>query len=202
VAKIIELAAPTNGAKESIAFSEPYQAEVKIEGIAPLLMHAWSPAAVDQKAAERKGSKGKKTDNLESYVYRHQNGELAIPGTYLRGAIITAAKFKQDPRSPRKSAADLYKAGVHSLTDLAPLGSKDWDFLDRRRVLVQRSAINRTRPAMHIGWTLTFVLSVVLPEYISSQELHDVITSAGKLVGLGDFRPTYGRYQIVSWKIL
>src|ERR1035437_7956045 len=130
---------PTNGAESIIEQGMPYVACVTIEGPAPLLFHRWNSEAVDEKAKAAKNSKAKKTDNIESYVYRTEKGELAIPGEYLRQAIILAAKFRQDPRSPRKSAMDLYKAAVIALTELASLGTKAWDYEDRRRVVIQRS---------------------------------------------------------------
>jgi hypothetical protein len=46
---------PTNGAVETIAFS---------------------------KSAAAKGSRAKKTDNIETFVYRNDDGELCIPGEY------------------------------------------------------------------------------------------------------------------------
>jgi len=150
-----ELAAgdPTNGAKEQIQLSEPWIARVEITGSADLLFHRWNNEAVAEKAAARKGSAAKKTDNVESYVYRNDSNELCLPGEYLRGSIVGAAKFRQDPRSPRKSAMDLTKAGVISLTPLASLGGATaWDYEDRRRVVVQRNAVTRVRPAMRSGW--------------------------------------------------
>ena len=193
---------PTTGGNEAISFSEPYSVEVTIEGSADILFHRWNAEAVDEKAAAAKGSKAKKTDNIESYVYRDDKDFLCIPGEYLRGAIVGAAKFRQDPRSPRKSAMDLFKAAVVSLTPLASLGVKKWDYEDRRRVVVQRSGINRTRPAMKIGWRATFVLMVTLPEYVNPQTLNEVISMAGRIGGLGDFRPTYGRFSIVKYQVL
>lgn len=190
---------PTNGAKETIEYSEPYTIEVTIEGVADLLFHRWNPEGVDAKAAAAKGSKAKKTDDIESYVYRNDAGELCVPGEYIRGAIINAAKFKQDPRSPRKSAMDLFKAGVVSLTPLASLGTHKWDYEDRRRVVVQRNGVNRTRPAMRSGWRASFLLMVNLPEYIPPQLLNEVVSAAGRLVGIGDFRPSYGRFNIIAF---
>lgn len=192
--------APTNGAASIIGASEPYTVKVTIEGVADLLFHRWNCEAVEEKSKAAKGSKAKKTDDLESYVYRADNGELAIPGEYLRQAIIHAAKFRQDPRSPRKSGMDLFKAGVLSLTDLAPTGKKVWDFEDRRRVVIQRSAVTRTRPALKKGWKMTCELMVTLPEYIPQSVLNEVIAAAGRLVGVGDFRPTYGRFNIIQFK--
>jgi hypothetical protein len=190
----------TNGAKETISFEEPYTVSVTIEGAADLLFHRWTPEAVEAKSKAAKNSAAKKTDDLESYVYRMEDRQLAIPGEYLRQSIIHAAKFKADPRSPRKSAMDIYKAGVTTLTLLAPLGTKKWDYEDRRRAVVQRHGVNRTRPAMREGWHASFDLIVLLPEYISRQELNDTIQKAGRLIGIGDFRPTYGRYAVTKFK--
>jgi len=137
-AKVINISEPTNGGKESIDYSQPYAVAVTLQGSADFLFHRWNAEAVDEKAKSAKNSKAKKTDDVESYVYRTEAGELAIPGEYLRGAIIHDAKFRQDPRSPRKSAMDLFKAAIIVATPLASLGVADWDYLDKRRVMIQR----------------------------------------------------------------
>jgi hypothetical protein len=188
----------TNGAEAAILFSEPYTVKMAISGTADFLFHRWNNENVAEKAKASKNSKAKKTDNLESYVYRLENGELAIPGEYLRQSIINAAKYRQDPRSPRKSAMDLYKAGVVSLTQLGSIGKKKWDYEDRRRAVIQRSGITRVRPALRVGWKASFDLMVLLPEYIDLAMLLDTATNAGRLIGLGDFRPTYGRFMVTS----
>ena len=192
----------SNDAEVEILTETPYAVEVELTGSAPFLFHRWSVDAIAEKAAAKKGSKAKKEDNIESYVYRNDAGELCIPGEYLRGAMILAAKYKQDPRSPRKSAMDLFKAGVVALTDLSSLGTKDWDYLDRRRVMIQRQGITRTRPAIREGWKAKFVLQVLTPEYIDMSLLNEVIQSAGRLVGVGDFRPTFGRFQVTSFHVV
>src|SRR6185436_5801114 len=91
---------PTNGAKETIEFGLPYQCSVTIEGCADLIFHRWNCEEIEAKSASATGSKSKKTDNIESYVYRDEDGHICIPGEYLRMAIVNAAKYKQDPRSP------------------------------------------------------------------------------------------------------
>jgi hypothetical protein len=193
---------PTAGANDLIALSEPYTIRVTIQGSADLIFHRWNVEGVDEKAKAAKGSAAKKTDDIETYVYRNEQGFICLPGEYLRQSIIHAAKFRQDPRSPRKSAMDLYKAGVQSLTPLASLGTKKWDYEDRRRVIIQRSAINRVRPALKLGWEATVDLLVALREYIAPKDLNDVIAAAGRLIGVGDFRPTYGRFQVIKYEIL
>jgi hypothetical protein len=201
-AELRAIAPAGNGAAVDIAATVPYTVQVTIEGSATLLFHRWDNEAVASKAAAAKNSAAKKRDNIESYVYRCDNGHLGLPGEYIRQSVIGAARYRQDPRSSRKSAIDLFKAGVIALTELADLGVKDWDYIDRRRATVQRSGITRERPALKAGWKATFELLVQTPEYIDQATLLAVLGEAGRLIGVGDFRPTFGRFQVVAFKVL
>ena len=198
---------PTNGAREAIEIGLPFICHVTIEGTADLLLHAWNCEAVQEKADSKKGSTAKKTDNLESYVRRNDDGIICLPSEYLRMSVVTAAKFRQDPRSPRKSAMDLYKAALVSLKPLSPITTvtgelpKIWDYEHRCRVQIQRSGITRCRPAFKEGWKVEVPLLINLPEYIEAKDLNDVIAAAGRLIGVGDFRPTYGRFQVVNFEV-
>ncbi len=191
----------SNGAAELISYEEPYVVSINFTGSAAMLFHGWNCEAVNEKAIAKKGSKAKKTDNLESYVYRNEEGEICIPGVYFRQAAVMAAKFRQDPRSPRKSAMDLFKAGLISLNEFCPIngGVKDWDYIDQRRVVIQQAAITRHRPAFKVGWQASCDFQIALPEYIQPSFLLDVFSAAGRLIGVGDHRPTYGRFQITKY---
>src|ERR1043165_2456175 len=139
VDKAVEKSNATNGGADAIESGIPYRLAFQLTGTSDLLFHRWNAQAVDEKAKAKKGSAAKKTDDTASYLYRCDDGTVAIPGEYVRQAIIHAAKFRQDPRSPRKSAMDLYKAGVVVLTNLASTGKADPDYYDTRRVVVQRA---------------------------------------------------------------
>lgn len=192
----------TNGGKTAIEQGLPYAVSVQVEGASDMLFHRWNCESVEAKSKAAKNSRAKKEDDIESYVWRNNDGELCIPGEYFRQSVIHAAKFKQDPRSPRKSAMDLFKAGIVSLTPLASLGSNNWDYLDTRRVTVQRAGVNRTRPAFKQGWEVELQFQVLTPEYIDPALFQDVFNTAGRLVGVGDFRPTYGRFNITHFEVL
>lgn len=201
----------SNDAEHLIELSLPYTVRFTIEGIAPILFHRWSNESVAAKSAATKGSAAKKTDDVESYVWRNDRGHLCLPGEYIRASICGpqgAAKFHQDPRSPRKSALDLYRAAIAPLTLLAPMlnakgkQTKEWDYLDARRVTVQRSGITRQRPAFNAGWRANFEFQIGLPEYISHQDFLAVLSLAGRVVGVADFRPTYGRFQVTSYEVI
>lgn len=122
--------------------------------------------------------------------------------------MVNAAKYRQDPRSPRKSAMDLFKAGIIWLDELCEIKNAagepaaTWDYLDQRRVTVQRSAVTRSRPAMTPGWSCEAVFQINTPEYIGPTEFLDVLNNAGRLVGVGDFRPTYGRFVVTHFEVL
>ena len=190
-----------NGGAKVIEDGVPYPVFVTLEGASDLLFHRWNCEAVDAKAKAAKNSKSKKEDDIESYVWRNKDGELCLPGEYFRQSLIHAAKFKQDPRSPRKSAMDLFRAGVVSSTSLESLGILSWDYLDTRRVTINRAGINRTRPAVSAGWTADVHFEILTPEYIDPVLFQDVLSTAGRLVGVGDFRPTYGRFFIKNFQI-
>lgn len=192
-----------NGVENSVTFEAPYIVDVEIVGSCPIIFHRWSCEDVASKASAKKGSKEKKSDNVESYIYRDSDGHICLPGEYLRMAMVYAAKFKQDPRSPRKSAFDLFKAGIIPLTELAKIngGTDKWDFIDQRRVVIQRSSITRMRPSFLKGWSAEIQIMVNTPEYIDYQFFSEVLSTAGRLIGVGDFRPTYGRFDVAKCKI-
>ncbi len=192
----------TNGAEDVIDMSRPYRAQVRLRGDADMLFHRWNFESVEAKSKAAKGSKAKKTDDVESYIYRNDEGEICIPGEMVRQSMIIAAKYRQDPRSPRKSAMDLMKAAIVSLTPLASLGIKEWHYDHKCRVTIQRNSITRVRPAIKAGWEAEFILLVTLPEYVDRDFLHSLLSDSGRLCGIGDFRPTYGRFHIVSFEVL
>lgn len=191
----------SNDAESSLAMAQPYVARITIEGVCPILFHRYSVEAVIEKGKSAKNSKSKKEDNVESYVYRDDAGLLCVPGMAFKGALVGAARSRQDPRSPRKSAMDLYKAIIVPLTELASTGKSTWDFLDQRRAVVQRNAVNRTRPGLLKGWTATFEVLVQAPEYLEPSSLNLLAQDAGRLQGVGDFRPTYGRFAVTNFEV-
>ena len=204
----------TNGAE--MFLEHPYVVTLKIKGTADILFHRWDCEAVDEKANAPKGSKTKKTDNIESYVYRNEAGELCLPGEYIRMAMVKAAKYYQDPASSRKSAHDLVKASIIPLTPLAPFigkggkGIKDWDYIDRRRVVVNRGGVNRERPAMRQGWEVEMEMLVNSPDLIPPYrdqgtklpDFKSIVDRAGMFEGVGDFRPTFGRFTVIAMNVL
>ena len=77
-----------------------------------------------------------------------------------------------------------------------------WDYMDRRRVTVQRAGITRERPALAAGWSAQVVLLVTTPTHIDPILLRQTLVQAGRLVGVGDFRPSFGRFTVTEFDLL
>lgn len=189
-------------ARGIIRDSLPYRMRIGIVGQAALLMHKWDSTPPDSKPKAPKGSKV--SDDVDAYAYRDDDGYLGVPGVNFAACVAQAGRFMKDPRSPRKSALDLCKAGIVPLTDIAPFEPRTaaWDFDDARRATVQRAGITRVRPGMRAGWQLTFDVLVLLPEYFPPQIVLALANDAGRLVGLCDHRPVFGRFAIRSSEVL
>jgi len=75
---------PTNGAVKIITNTMPYVVRVQLEGICDLLFHRWNCEFVDENAKSSNGSRSKKTDDIENFVYRDPNGFISIPSEHHR----------------------------------------------------------------------------------------------------------------------
>lgn len=194
----------SNGASDLLELSQPYTVAIEIQGTAKMLMHNWNNEAIAEKAASKKNSAQKKTDNLESYVLRDDQGRIVIPTLNFCASIREAGKSFADPTSPRKSMRDRLKAIIIPFEEFSIIneGVSTWDFVDTRRVVIQRAGITRSRPGFSEGWKCRFSITVLEPEFLPLPKLLEIIETAGKFQGLGDFRPTFGRYRISNTELL
>ena len=197
----------SNSAENIIALNQPFSAHIRLQGVQDILFHRWNNEEVQAKAEAKKGSEEKKRDNPEAYIYRNDDGFICIPGRYIVRSVVEAGRNFQDPRSKRKMAKDLVQAAVMADEILSPIlvngqPTKEWEYDDRQRVCIMRSAITRTRPAFKKGWQVDFTLISLVPDLVTPDFLRKLVDNAGLLIGLGDFRPTYGRFRVIHWDIL
>jgi len=146
-------------------------------------------------------SKRKKTDaDIEEMarlefmgsLYMSKDGPV-IPADALNAMLVNAAKKSRE--------GELAKTGVFC-EDHARLeydGPRDADslwkagtFRDTRGVRVNSARVQRTRPVFP-EWAAT-VTFVVDDEVVNPARLDDWMRTAGKMIGLLDFRPRYGRF--------
>jgi hypothetical protein len=137
---------------------------------------------------------------LEWYggLYLDENGAPCWPGENIE-ALVTAGAKKQ--RKGKEFAKGLLCEGNAPLIYDGPkepdkLWALDPKFRKTGPCVVQGSRVQRTRPIFHV-WELKFEL-LWEPEYFNLDDLQAAITSAGRDIGLSDWRPRYGRYEVLS----
>jgi len=179
----------------------------KITGARPLLMHAdiyANPLHPLTKAHKALTVKRKKTDDdHESIAKSEWLGGLYIddkgpylPGVNLESALVAGGKLSklgaQLKRSVEVMDERCYLAydGPRS----AEAMWKDGRFTDARSVKVTTSRITRYRP-LFASWSTTCEI-MFDEETINREEVIKCLTDAGMYVGVGDYRPKFGRFNV------
>ena len=188
--------------------------QITIKGVAPLLLHNGQladPMNEWTKAIASISSKGKNmtdADRIEmgrlefmGGLYVH-DGKPCIPGVNLEALILAGAK--------KAKLGTQFKAGVLCNGNflLEYPGPKDPDAMWKsgkfkhycRVKLNGKSTVNRTRPVFN-EWSLTFVVQYLDTVVKSKDAIVKAVEEAGTIVGLGDYKPRYGRFEIgdVKW---
>lgn len=182
---------------------------VRIEGVSPLLMHnaqlvdATNEWTLKIKALTSKHH-SKKTDEdaLELHRLEFMGGLYFdddigpyVPCVNVEGAIRDAARAKSKGKS--------VTAGVQVEPDKVPLiydGPRNRDelykggFFDARVVKLKGAAVIRVRPRFE-RWGLEFVI-MVFTDVINVSDVQWALSEAGRVKGLGDFRPKFGRFVV------
>lgn len=184
-----------------------------IRGTAPLLMHnsrLSDPLNPTSKAIKKITSKRTKTDEDHENIARLEHaGSLYldpdvgpyIPGQNVERCLVDAARIsKQGVKVQR---------GVFIETDVNPLGYtgprdvdglwKDENFRHVASVKVGQSRTMRCRP-MFTSWAVE-ADGILDPAVIDLTDLSAIALTAGQMIGLGDWRPRYGRFEASLDKI-
>lgn len=179
---------------------------ITIEGTAPLLMHSArlsNPIDPATKALKGATSKRVKTDEDHEKIARLEHlGSLYLDpdiGPYLPGENI--ARCLVDAGKITKSGIKVTR-GVFIASDVNPLsysGPRDaeglWadeNFRHMASVKVGTARTMRCRPVFR-AWR-TAANGILDTSVLSLEELRGIAEQAGLMVGLGDWRPRFGRF--------
>lgn len=189
-----------------------YTVDVKVRGVAPLLQHRYP---MPDFATMGKGSR-KQTGSVDyseewrQYMYVNSSGGIFQPATHFESSMIAAAVNFKIQGKRGKTFKDLFKACIFVSPDEILFGIQqpeqlDTDadkelYLDLRPVVVNRARVVRVRPAFKAGWELEFTIECI-DDGINSDTLQDVLTLAGKSVGVGDYRPRFGRFSVSKFEV-
>lgn len=180
----------------------------QIQGVAPILLHnvqMADPLSEISKLIKEVSSKRKKTEadhaelaRLEWYggLYLDKDKHIVIPGENIESMLVAAAK--------KNKLGSQFKAAIYSDGNWPLIydGPKDidklWDcgkFINKTSVKIQQARIIRTRP-MFSNWQLKFSVHY-LSDTIDVKQLNEAVVIAGRIIGLCDWRPRFGRFEVI-----
>lgn len=188
----------------------PYQElSFKIGGVAPLLMHNGQLAdplnPFTKRMAALHGKRGQnKTDADIVELGRREwdgslytfNGTPCIPGEVLEAMLIKGAGTKRKTKQAKaglivEEDALLIYDGPKDLDELW----EDGRFRFQCGARVGQSRVQRVRPRFD-EWELEFTVSY-LPAMLNGDDIRTFLIAAGQEIGLGDWRPKFGRFTVV-----
>jgi hypothetical protein len=184
--------------------------QIKISGESPLLCHngqTADPRNTYAKAMKAVSSKRKKTDadfdelaRLEwlAGLYRFRD-ELVIPDYVLESCFVNGAK--KSKRGPQAKCGLFFTQHAVLDFDSKPEQINDQSlaemfesgkFVHTIGVKVGMAKVMRTRP-MFRDWRLVATAQFD-PDVMNLRDIEEIAIDAGKLVGIGDWRPKHGRF--------
>lgn len=186
---------------------------ITIEGTSPLLMHSSrlsNPLDPAAKAMKKISGKQKKTDDDHLELARLEHaGSLyfdAEVGPYMpsdniwRSLLDGAKKHKM---GVKVKEALLFPNDVNPIAYNGPRTIdglwKDENYRHTASVKVGMSRVTRTRPIFR-EW-LTETEGILDPNILDFEDLRMIAETSGSIIGLGDWRPRYGRYVATIEKV-
>lgn len=183
----------------------------RIVGDAPLLMHNGRLAdPLDEFVKKIKKISGKrnKTDadheemaRLEWYgaLYLDDTGRIVVPSFVMEACLIGKGGAAGKEKMRTQGTAAMY------IQDDIPLSYEDPQDIDERwntpecrfraKVKVGQASVMRTRPIFH-KWSAGPVVVYFNPKLVDCEAIVRWMKVAGEQVGLCDWRPRYGRFQV------
>lgn len=181
--------------------------KLKIKGTSPMLMHSdrfANPLDPATKAHKELTSKRKKTDEDHQAIARSEFiGALYIdkdgpyiPGMNIDSCLVESAKMNKLGKTVKRALMVLEdKVSLRYTGPRTAIGlADDPQFIDARSVRVGMARLTRFRPKF-TEWSAECTLAIDTDQ-INQNEVAQIAENAGKLIGLGDFRPRFGRFTV------
>lgn len=181
-----------------------------IEGTSPLLQHRFPDDGALEETSNAVETRDKYADDWKKAAYVTENGDLYQPAIHIEECLKKAAVNYKVAGRRGKTFKDAFSAGIFVRPDFIPHGIKMPDqisrdpsgrvYCDVRPVRVQRARVMRQRFAFAVGWRLAFDIEFN-EDLVDAKVIQKVLQDGGEQVGIGDFRPRFGRFRVASFEI-
>lgn len=166
--------------------------EVTIRSLTPLLMNRFVPKH-EEGDAGRAGEAFDPKVECEKAVYKDEKGCYA-PSSWLEATMREAAKkFKKGKGNYRKEV----EATVFVEPEKIYLGTNEYE-IDRRYAKIMLRGVLKARPRFN-KWELSFTITYE-EKRTPKQILKQILEEAGIAIGIGDYRPKFGRFEVVKFE--
>lgn len=169
---------------------------ISLKGVRPLLMHSPNSMMVPKTNNSRKTSNYVPEDEAAAALHKDKDGTICVPAMAILGCMREAAKEHKVPGKGKKTLTKYVLSGLHIEPEMIPLTPQEYE-VDARPVVVMRSRVIRWRPRFD-EWSLTFRVKLIDESIFNPTLVRNVIEDAGKFVGLLDFRPYFGLFEVTS----
>jgi hypothetical protein len=179
-----------------------YTIGVTIKGIEPGLLQHRFPMEADVQNPNPVKRRGDVTDTAQAQAelaaYRDDEGHLVQPAEHIFQALVKAAGGFQVKGQGKKTYKDALKGSLLIAPDYIRHKADEFD-IDQRPVRIQAARVLRYRPLLR-DWELSFTLTVIDDLALPEAVLHGVLVDAGQKVGIGDYRPRFGRFIVTRFE--
>lgn len=170
-----------------------------IKGIRPLLMNGLGDLEERGigRGANKKGKIYLDSEEAERRLYKDDVGIICQPASHIESCLVySGADFKI---SGSKTYKEPLKAGIFVEPRMLRHQYPSW-VIDKRSVVVKRARVIRCRPRFD-QWELAFLI-YIRDNRIDPLILEEILVSAGQYVGIGDYRPRFGLFEVLSFQIV
>jgi len=169
--------------------------KVKIKGVAPLIQNKIPD---DMDVIQKKGEGKDNAEMCESKLYL-LGKKICQPGIHLEQAMVRAATGIKQKGAGKKTYKELFRGNVFVEPDMIPHLIQEWEVHKTTVVIpASRGRIQRFRPMLP-EWALEFNINC-LDDRIGTDVIKLALDEAGRVNGLGDWRPRFGRFIVESFK--
>jgi hypothetical protein len=176
--------------------------KITIEGITPLLMNRPS-VMIGDISKDKKPFEDNPKGQAEMKLYANTEGKLYQPSTHLLGALVEAGKQKKVVGKGKSTYSKIVGYSVAINPFEIEHEVQKWEVFSVLAVNPNTKGRNLLHRPMLKKWSLSFSVDFDETE-IQVPIMHELFEIAGKIAGLGDWRPQkkgpYGRFQVTSWK--
>lgn len=176
---------------------------VTIKGITPLLMNR-PTEMIGEKSKDVRRENMTPREQAELKIYELE-GKLYCPATHLQGALVEAGKHKK--MMGKGSSRANYSKVCGYAVQIEPFEIEHkiqkWEVFSILAVNPTTKGRNLLHRPRLKDWELDFEV-IFDDEQIEVPVMKELFEIAGKIVGIGDWRPAkkgrFGKFQVIKWK--